>query len=98
MCDLEERVCDPELYSIALALEPHGDEEAAWLQRQVAAFWDRAGDYECVDNTRLARSGDPAEVCAYEAAREGGCCGSEDVELGPSPRGHVYLYGFNHGH
>lgn len=72
-----------------------------WLGGQVADFWsdpDFQGDFECVDNNRIAIKGDDSSAAVYETQVMEGCCGSCDVEFGPSPSGLTYLYGFNYGH
>ena len=56
--------------------------------------WD---EYDCVDNVRMARKDNPAEVAEYEAAREDGCCGFFDIEI-PCTDGSTLMYGFNYGH
>ena len=62
------------------------------------AFWSaQKGDYyDCVDNHRFARAGDPDEVKAYIEARKTGCCGQVDDMwvMGDV----IVLYGFDHGH
>ena len=76
-----------------------GAEEAQWLSGELKKFWDSVdeSDYENSDNFRMAIKGGPSEA-AYEDARADGCCGFSDIEIGPSPLGHTYLYGFNYGH
>lgn len=78
----------------------YGREEGLWLVQATAGFWAEAedGEYECVDNHRLALVGEASDEAEYDEAARTGCCGSVDVELGPSPSGRTYRYGFNHGH
>jgi len=78
-------------------------EDASWVEAQIKAFWDRAyaeaGDddpYPRMDCGRIARKGVQEQEVEYEATRS--CCGQVDVEFGPSPLGHTYMYGFNYGH
>lgn len=78
-------------------------EDAVWLKAEIDAWWEAeqasAGDdqpYEFCDSFRLALKGNAEEEAAFDAAVT--CCGSVDVELGPSPLGNRYIYGFNHGH
>jgi hypothetical protein len=54
------------------------------------------GDFECVDNCRIALKSDPKEMADYEAARADGCCGFYDQEI--LVDGEVYLIGCNYGH
>lgn len=78
-----------------------GVDEAAFIQRETSAWFEANGGYEefeCSDNFRLCRVGDFDGEDEYEAARNDGCCGSVDIEIGPSPAGHKYRYGFNYGH
>lgn len=95
---------DPSEYHVETAaygvdLAKYGKEEEEFLLGALEGFWTSAekGEYEYVDNIRLARQGD-ADCAEYEEIRQGGCCGFMDTEFGPSPGGHTYLYGFNHGH
>lgn len=76
-----------------------------WLNCRINEFWadaaQDAGDaeaYECSDNYRLACKQVEGEMSEYEQAQFRGCCGSVDVEFGPSPEGKTYVYGFNYGH
>ncbi len=88
----------PSLYHEALRVS-HGQAEADWLRRQVVGFWDDAGNsFDGVDNVRIACVDDHDEYVAYEDAISDGCCGSNDMEFGPSPAGRTYRYGFNFGH
>jgi hypothetical protein len=78
-----------------------GVEEAAFLVCEIGAWFEANGgndEFDCSDNFRLCRVGDPIGEAEYEEIRNGGCCGSVDTEIGPSPAGHVYRYGFNYGH
>lgn len=75
----------------------------AWpegLKERVASvlstFWAKNEDYQCVDNHRIARAGNPEEVSAYFEARKSGCCGQVD-ECWPMDET-IVLYGFDHGH
>jgi len=54
------------------------------------------GDFEDVDNCRVARKDSPEEMAAYQEAREGGCCGFWDTEI--LVDGVVFLVGCNYGH
>lgn len=78
----------------------YGTRDADWIDQQLFAFWDANGPdgYDCVDNHRLARKSDAADMEAYETAANLGCCGSYEGQLGPSPDGHMYVWGFNYGH
>ena len=59
--------------------------------------WEQSGEWDCVDNHRIARLDNPEELELYSQAQAEGCCGSEDVEL-TTQDGTKFLYGFNHGH
>ncbi len=80
-----------------------GQAEHDWLRAELDAWWMSQATAEfpddepfpCADNFRLALKGDEA---SYEEAVCNGCCGSVDIEVGPSPSGRTYLYGFNYGH
>lgn len=80
----------------------YGQRDSQWLLNQIDNWWtdnDPTNNvYECVDNERLAREGVVDDELAYYAQRDNGCCGAVDVLFAPSPDGHAYLYGFNHGH
>ena len=77
----------------------YGDAEANWLREQASAFWDEHdGEFECVDNARVCRVGDEEDEARYDEEARTGCCGSHEDEVGPSPGGHRYRHGFNHGH
>jgi hypothetical protein len=78
-----------------------GVDEAAFLVREIDAWIDANGgpdEFDCADNFRLCRVGDSVGEAEYEETRNDGCCGSVDIEIGPSPAGHVYHHGFNYGH
>lgn len=53
---------------------------------------------DCVDNHRIADASDPEEVAAYEAIRDGGCCGSFDTQIVHPKTGKTILIGCNYGH
>lgn len=73
--------------------------EAVWLRVQLESFWQMPdNDLECVDNYRMCLRDEPTHEAAYEEAMDEGCCGSVDVQFGPSPLGRFYRYGFNYGH
>lgn len=67
-------------------------------QVELNAIFDGWGlDLECMDNTRVARIGDPDHEEHYERARESGCCGSIDkIHMCSSAR--QYRIGCNYGH
>jgi hypothetical protein len=71
-----------------------------WLGAQIADFWSKPEneDYDNTDNNRIAIKDDPTSCAVYDDDAGNGCCGSCDVEFGPSPSGRTYLYGFNYGH
>ena len=78
-----------------------GTEEASFLAHEISAWIDANGgsdEFECSDNFRLCQVGDPIGESEYGEIRNSGCCGSVDIEIGPSPAGHFYHYGFNYGH
>jgi hypothetical protein len=51
----------------------------------------------CVDNARVARVGNTAQMRRYRMQKKHGCCGFADWQaLGPD--GEVYVLGFNFGH
>ncbi len=81
-------------------IQRFGQVEGEWLADQIHDFWDAAAEqgdpYECVDSERTALKGDEGQEALYDDAIT--CCGSCDVEFGPSPAGHTYKYGFNYGH
>lgn len=87
-------VSNPIAYAANLA------DDGAWLRQRVDAFWalPENQDMECVDNHRIALVGVLSEEAAYDFVRDGGCCGSFDTVMGPSPMGRSYRYGFNYGH
>lgn len=89
-----------ETASYGADLAKYGPEEEAYLVEQIQNFWSNTeqGDFDCVDNIRLARQGAVEECAEYEETQRTGCCGSHDIVFGPSPNGHSYLYGFNYGH
>jgi hypothetical protein len=79
-----------------------GYAETNWVHAAIHR-WRRENDpngdrFEYSDNTRIAIKGDLGSELVYEDRRDAGCCGSVDVELGPSPTGRTYLFGFNYGH
>ena len=74
----------------------YGASEAAFIVAAMMVVAEE--DYEYVDNVRVARVGDKAEEEAYEDQKQHGCCGYYDDEVGPSPGGHQYRWGFNYGH
>ena len=74
---------------------PAGD--LSWLEDRIVDLIIQ-GDYDYIDNARLAIKGHSPSELVYEHAQDNGCCGFVDVELGPAPSGTTYLYGFNHGH
>ncbi len=65
----------------------------------VDKWWEQNNpdDFECQDNTRLARVGNEAEEIAYQNAKDAGCCGFVDEEL-TCDDGTILLFGFNYGH
>ena len=71
--------------------EPTQDEQAAIDE------WEKGGEWDYVDNHRIARLDNPQEVEEYHKAQAEGCCGFEDVEL-ETKDGIKFLYGFNYGH
>lgn len=78
-----------------------GVDEAAFLVREIGAWFEANGgsdEFDCSDNFRLCRVGDSDGEAEYETIRNDGCCGSVDIEIGPSPAGHTYRHGFNYGH
>jgi hypothetical protein len=78
-----------------------GVDEAAFLVSAISAWFEANGgsdEFDCSDNFRLCRVGDPIGEAEYEDARSDGCCGFVDIEIGPSPAGHIYRHGFNYGH
>ncbi len=90
--------------SFVARLTASDPDECLWLCEQISC-WHREHDvvdptygpvYEYTDSFRLGVKGDEASEAAY--TQEMTCCGSVDVEFGPSPKGVTYLYGFNHGH
>lgn len=88
-----------EVYTYRLNLARFGTAEEDYVRSQLEAFWlNPDNDFEYTDNFRLARKGDADDEAAYEETRRGGCCGYHDIEIGPSPGGYTYLYGFNFGH
>jgi len=78
----------------------YGTSEADWIDQQMRTFWNLNCEegYDCVDNSRLARQSDAADMAEYETAANSGCCGFYEGEFGPSPEGHTYAFGFNYGH
>ena len=60
------------------------------------ALEERMINCECVDNIRIARSGDSDSIQQYELQRAHGCCGYVDEEIHVD--GLLWFYGFNHGH
>jgi hypothetical protein len=81
-----------------------GTDEAKWLSDQIEKFWveseneDGRSAYDCVDNYRLAIKGDQPSMNKFDEIDSRGCCGSANLEFGPSPNGQTYMYGFNYGH
>jgi hypothetical protein len=75
----------------------YGSDESAWLHLQIITVLE-SGDWEYMDNVRLALVGDSELEQHYERIRDDGCCGSCDHRFGPSPSGRFYMYGFNYGH
>lgn len=70
-------------------------------QKEAIGDWEDenniTGDFECQDNFRYANPENQEEMHEYEDIKDGGCCGSHDVELKCSD-GTVLWYGFNYGH
>lgn len=65
-----------------------------WASREIQR---RSNGLDCVDNARVARVGNTAQVRRYRMQHKHGCCGFEDWQaLGPD--GKVYMLGFNFGH
>jgi hypothetical protein len=58
---------------------------------------EETGDYDNMDNVRVARSADVVQCGVYWAAENDGCCGSFD-DVFTAPSGAKYLVGFNYGH
>lgn len=82
-----------------LKLDHYGTEEVSFIEQELEKFWiENDGEFEFMDNYRLGRVGDAAEEAEYDEIARTGCCGSHDMVIGPSPGGHSYRYGFNHGH
>lgn len=75
-----------------------GDDEYRWLCEQIDVIDREFDDEPCKDNHRYALKGDQTSEAAFEERESHGCCGSYRTEVGPSPLGHIYLYGFNYGH
>lgn len=81
-----------------------GPEEARWLSDQINKFWEESEEedggsyYENADNYRLAIKNDKPSMDAFDEIDSHGCCGSANLEFGPSPNGQTYMYGFNYGH
>lgn len=58
-------------------------------------------EYQYMDNLRVARKSNAAEVTEYNVAAEQGCCGVYDEELEIEAGGNkkeIILFGFNFGH
>lgn len=55
-------------------------------------------DCDFVDNSRVARKGNTAQVRRYKRQRDNGCCGFHDSEAVCPIDGKTYLLGFNFGH
>lgn len=73
--------------------------DVAEVNAQLAAWWDANQDsFEYVDNSRFCLVGDLESEKQYDDVAFGGCCGSHDEQIGPSPLGNSYRFGFNHGH
>jgi hypothetical protein len=74
-------------------------ELTAAQQNAIDTFWNQTedGEFDFVDNVRVARKGNASEEAEYEAQREQGCCGFCDMELACDD-GSTLLYGFNYGH
>jgi hypothetical protein len=77
-----------------------GQEEANWLKYQIEMFWARTDPdaFEFTDNFRLCLIGDELSELFFVEQELSGCCGSYEIEFGPSPLFHTYKYGFNFGH
>lgn len=58
---------------------------------------DHATGCNCVDNTRVARIGNTAQMRRYRRALKYGCCGFADFEK-TAPDGRRYRLGYNFGH
>lgn len=83
-----------------------GQSEVEWLAEEIRAWMENNDpderEYECADNFRLSQANRDTTFVAvdyeYDKIRRNGCCGSEDIQFGPSPDGHTYVFGFNYGH
>jgi hypothetical protein len=78
--------------------EGFGSVEADWLEKEINLIEVLFEDEPCKDNYRLALKGDTKGEEEFEDAERSGCCGQVRHEIGPSPCGNTYLYGFNFGH
>jgi|10_taG_2_1085330.scaffolds.fasta_scaffold169027_3 hypothetical protein len=57
------------------------------------------GNFEFVDNIRIAELGNEESEQRYEELKDMGCCGFEDYIYVPFDlKGRKYYFGFNHGH
>ena len=95
-------------------VDKFGQAEVEWLAGEIQAWKEREDPddrkYDYADNFRVSlvlefgipivdNHGKMIGVDEeYADSRDNGCCGFEDVQFGPSPDGHMYVYGFNYGH
>ena len=96
LVEFETLEIKPFAYGLQNIYEP---DEMKFLRKEFKSFWEiNEGSFEFVDNERLARVGNLTEEFEFDERARQGCCGSHNVVFGPSPGGHHYRYGFNHGH